>query len=174
MLKRKSKRIVIDTSIARSAGGPEAKAPESVYCRKFLQSVIDICHKVVLTDDIKAEWRKHESNFTRKWLVNMFSKKKVIMLGNIHNEELRDKITFYAETDKKREAMLKDVLLIEAALVNDKIVAARDDTVRNYLSEISDKIIELQYIVWVNPCNKDENVIEWLKSGAKDELKRKL
>jgi hypothetical protein len=174
MLKRKSKRIVIDNSIARSAGGPEAKAPESIYCRDFLIAVMNICHKVVLTDDVKGEWRKHRSNFTRSWLVKMVSKKKAIIAGNVQNQELRDKIKHFARTDKQCEAMLKDVLLVEAALATDKIVAARDDTVRNLLSEIADKVIELKYIIWVNPCNKDEQVIEWLEAGAKYELKRKL
>ncbi len=39
-----SKRLVIDASIARSAGGNEATIPCSKHCRDFLKSVLEICH----------------------------------------------------------------------------------------------------------------------------------
>jgi hypothetical protein len=169
MLKRKSKNIVIDTSIASSAGGPDAKKPQSTSCRDFLIAVKDICHKIVWTPEISSEWKKHRSNFAQTWLTQMAGKKKIIYCNNVENEELRNRVAETGLSEKKIEAMLKDILLIEAALVTDKIVTARDDTVRELFRGISNKVGELKDIVWVNPCNEDEQVIEWLEAGARSD-----
>jgi hypothetical protein len=48
-----SKLLVIDASIARSCGAPNATFPTSKNCRDFLNAVLTICHRMVLTDDIK-------------------------------------------------------------------------------------------------------------------------
>ncbi len=68
---KKSKRLVIDSDVARSAGTKED--PISQSCREVLQAVLSICHKVVLTEDIFAEWKRHRSNFTFVWLKSAVS-----------------------------------------------------------------------------------------------------
>ena len=80
MLKRKSKNIVIDTSIAKSAGAPDAKKPQSTSCRDFLIAVKDICHKIVWTPEIAEEWRKHRSNFAHYMADTNGSKKENCLL----------------------------------------------------------------------------------------------
>jgi len=57
-----SRRIVVDASVARSAG--ETSHLDSVLCREFLQAMLKICHRVVLTPEIEREWRKHASRCT--------------------------------------------------------------------------------------------------------------
>jgi hypothetical protein len=54
-------RLVIDASVARSSGDQGATYPTSVNCRDFLLAVLNICHQLVMTQDIKAEWDKHQS-----------------------------------------------------------------------------------------------------------------
>lgn len=49
MAAKVSKLLVIDTSVVGAAGGPDATYPTSVHCRDFLQAVLDICHRVVIT-----------------------------------------------------------------------------------------------------------------------------
>lgn len=44
-----SKRLVIDASVARSAGKKDATDPRSVRCRDFLKTVLEISHRVVMT-----------------------------------------------------------------------------------------------------------------------------
>ena len=70
--------------------------------------------------------------------------------------------------------MLKDVLLIEAALQADKIVASLDETVRHCFHEVTSTIVVLKQIAWVNPCKDDEKAIEWLEHGAEREQERCL
>ena len=48
-MKASSRRIVVDASIARSAGRTEHSVSRS--CREFLESFLKICHRVVMTSD---------------------------------------------------------------------------------------------------------------------------
>lgn len=80
----------------------------------------------------------------------------------------------HALSDKKRDAMLKDVHLIEAPLQADKIVVSMDETVRQCFDGVTHKISRLALITWVNPCVSDEMVIGWLQRGAPLEKERLL
>ena len=51
MADKVSKRLVIDASVARAAGGEDATYPISVSCRDFLKAVLDLSHRVVMTPD---------------------------------------------------------------------------------------------------------------------------
>ncbi|BAY10773.1 hypothetical protein NIES2098_39490 [Calothrix sp. NIES-2098] len=171
-----SKRLVIDASVARSSGGEEATYPTSVNCRDFLKAVLDICHQVVMTPDIKTEWDKHQSNFARKWRTQMVAKRKFKFEEIPINSDLWKQIESIAANDKECWEMTKDLRLIEAALATDKIVISLDDnTARTLFSRASDKVDELQHIVWVNPDKIEvEKPIEWLKNGAEVESDRLL
>ena len=101
-----SKLLVIDASIARSCGAPNATFPTSKNCRDFLNAVLTICHRMVLTDDIKEEWDKHQSIYAKKWRSSMVAKRKVEYRADVaFNQTLRDKLDKVAESDKPREAM---------------------------------------------------------------------
>ena len=104
---KQSKRIVIDASIARSAGGEDVKKPMSSDCRKFLMAILNICHHIVLTKDISKEWNKHQSNFTRKWRKSMAARKKIFKIEKTKNQPLRDKIKKKAEFKEKMQCSLK-------------------------------------------------------------------
>ncbi|MEQ8997925.1 MAG: hypothetical protein RID53_15650 [Coleofasciculus sp. B1-GNL1-01] len=172
-----SKRLVIDASVARSSGGEDATYPTSVHCRDFLQAVLDICHKIVMTSDIKEEWDKHQSIFALRWRRRMVAKGKFVFLKEVSGDkELWDKIDLIAATDKQRAEMFKDVRLLEAAIATDKTVISLDDnTARTFFSQAASEINALKDIVWVNPDKvEEETPIEWLKSGAKPESKRLL
>ncbi|MBD2692356.1 hypothetical protein [Anabaena catenula] len=173
-----SQRLVIDASVARSAGDKNATFPQSVHCREFLLAVLDICHQIVMTPAIKAEWDKHQSSYARKWRIQMISRKKWNYLEISINDSLWTEIeSIAANVSNKRIAeMTKDLCLIEAALATDKIVISLDDnTARKFFSEASIKIDKLKDIVWVNPDKVDEEQpIEWLRNGAKVESDRLL
>ncbi len=104
----------------------------------------------------------------------MYGKRKVCQLDISANEELRGKIERVTVEEKKRNAMLKDVHLIEAALEADKTVISMDETVRSHFDEIALKVSVFKQIVWVNPVKDDEQCLEWLQNGAQDERKRML
>jgi len=172
-----SKRLVIDASVARSSGGEDATYPTSVHCRDFLQAVLDICHKVVMTQDIKEEWDKHQSVFALRWRRRMVAKGKFVFLKEVSvDKELWDKIDLIAATDRQRADMFKDLRLLEAAIATDKTVISLDDkTARTFFSQAASEINALKDIVWVNPDKvEEETPIEWLESGAKPESNRLL
>jgi hypothetical protein len=159
------RRLVVDASVA---GEPSKK------CRAFLEAILEICHSIIMTQEIAEEWKNHAIRSARKWRVRMEARKKVQRIRNIENCELRDKIKIRATKEKEREAMLKDVILIEAALASDTIVISLDETVRSVFSKASRTIGELRNIVWVNPERPEEQPIPWLKNGARPEKSRTL
>jgi hypothetical protein len=169
-----SRRLVIDSSVARSSGSEGAVFPTSKNCRDFLKAVLDICHHVVLTPEIREEWHKHKSNFARRWLVSMFARKKAELIDSAEDQLLRSKIDQASQNEKARAAMLKDVHLLEAALVTDEIVVALDETVRALFIEAAISVGEIRNVVWINPDRADEAPLPWLESGAKSDKKRCL
>jgi len=169
-----SKCLVIDTDIASSAGGENAQATRSKQCREVLMTVREASHKVVVTEMISEEWRKHQSNFTRTWLRSMYAKRKVCQLDVPTNNVLRHKVEQGVVEEKKRNAMLKDIHLIETALETDKTVISMDETVRFYFHEVTQKIAILRNIAWVNPSKDDKLCIEWLHNGAESAKERLL
>ena len=166
--------LVIDTDIARSAGGLDAQEGRSKSCRDFLTAVLETQHKVVTTEALRAEWHKHQSRFTKTWLVSMVARKKVCWIEAPSDEELRAKMVHAAKNEKKRDAMLKDIHLIEAALQADKIVISMDEVVRHCFRELAQAVGSLKPIVWVNPCKNDETPLSWLQNGAASEKERQL
>lgn len=174
MVEKVSKLLVIDASVARAAGG-ESAIGKSKDCRDFLLAVLDISHRVVMTRDIRKEWDKHQSNFAQTWLRTMVAKKKLVYRNDIViNDELWKGVEDFTEFDNQREAMIKDLLLIEAALVTDKIIVSLDEIVRKLFDRAAEQVEELRNIVWVNPAKPEEQVISWLESGAAAELERML
>ena len=177
-----SKLLVIDASVARAAGGQNATSPTSKACRAFLLAVLEICHRMVMTPEIKKEWDKHQSRFAIKWRKTMIAKKKFEYrkqpeTGFIEENRslLWDVFDKLAETDKQRDEMFKDLHLIEAALDTDKrIISLDDNTARKFFARGANEFEELKSIVWVNPDNPEETAIEWLENGAPVENERML
>jgi hypothetical protein len=169
MRRASSRRIVIDASVAFSAGDlkhPSAD-PSSGCCRKFLASVLSICHRVVITDAIQQEWSKHENSYARKWRKSMVARKKAVILASPPtNHALREAAATSSPHKRDRDAMLKDCHLIEAAMATDCIVASRDDEAQRLFALHASSLPGIGDIVWVNPVEPADEVASWLESGA--------
>ncbi len=176
MANKNSKRLVIDTSVARGAGGEDAVHPQSKDCRDFLLAVLSICHKIVVNPEMKKEWYGHESKFFRKWRVQMVAKRNFIYIDKDDESflDIKAQIESLAKTYENREAMEKDCFLLELALAHDKIIISNDEKVRNLFREISAQVIEIRDVNWINPIKPEETPIDWLKDGACLEHKRSL
>jgi predicted nucleic acid-binding protein len=176
MANKDSKRLVIDTSVARSAGGENAVHPEAKDCRDFLKTVLSIGHSIVVNAEMKAELKKHESNFFRKWQVQMVAKRKFIYVDEDDKNfsAIKTQIESLAKTYENREAMEKDCFLLELALLHDKIVVSKDETVRELFRQISAQVKEIREVNWINPINPEETPIDWLKEGANLDYKRSI
>jgi len=171
---KRGKRLVVDTDVVSSAGGENATEIRSTNCRDVLKAILSASHVVVISKDIIEEWKKHQSLFAKTWLRTMFARRLVYNLNTPINEELRLKIEALAINDKRRVAMLKDIHLIEAALLADKIVISIDGAAKGYFQEVMQEIVGLKQIAWAKPCIDEEGVIDWLANGAGLEEKRLL
>ncbi len=169
-----SRRIVIDASVARSAGGENAVFPISKHCRDFLKTMLVVGHRVVLTPAVRDEWKKHESRFARQWRVAMVARKKVLPHELGENGALREAIEKAAMNTRGRDAMLKDTHLIEAAQATDRVVASLDDTVRSLFAGAATRVRVLRAVAWVNPGDQLEGAVAWLEDRAAVEQHRLL
>jgi hypothetical protein len=175
MPRKYSKRLVIDACIARAAGGDDATFPTSKHCRDFLRSVLNISHRIIMTPELSAEWKKHQSRFARGWLVSMQQRKKVIYLYSQTFEHLRTKINEEAVTEQVRQAMIKDCHLLEASLGADSIIVSLDNKVKDLFTITFRDFREVMSIVWINPDSDDvEQILTWMKEGAKPEKQYRL
>lgn len=166
MASKDPQRLVIDACVARAAGGEGAKHPVSRECRDFLHTMLGLSHKIVRTESIWAEWKKHKSQYAKIWLNTMIAKKRVYSVEAGHAVDLREHATSKLG-EKDAEAMLKDCHLIEAAKATDSVVVSNERVARDLFSEASNCVGWLKTIAWVNPADSSETPIDWLKNGAR-------
>lgn len=174
-MSKMSRQIVVDASIARSAGTTDN--PVSVMCRDFLRAMLRICHKLTWTEEIEQEWRKHASGFTSSWLAAMQSRGKVVRVSvdPVRQIDLANLITEIEEWPPSwREAAIKDLLLVVAAWESDELVASGDDRVRKLFGKLTSSSPDLGRITWVNPSQPAENPLRWLEAGARRDHERQL
>lgn len=157
---RQSRRLVIDASVAHAAGNTSAVHHTSISCRDFLRNVLDICHRLVMTDEILKEWKRHMSSNSRRWLKSMYAHKKVIKRLDKPDAKLRNAISSSNEKDK-------DARLIEAAWETDKRIASLDEKARKLFSDLSGSDKRLRKVLWINPAKPEDKSLEWLADGAK-------
>ena len=167
--------LVVDADIAQATGGKNAIHPTPVRCREFLREIYKLGHKVIFTDDILAEWKKHQSQYAQDWYLEMSTSGKIHRIkGDSRDTDLREAILEIIEEDA-RHIVEKDLHLIDAAKLADEIVASMDKVMRNHLRRAAIKIDALKTIVWVNPKppekedEEDEKCIIWLREGAHSE-----
>ncbi len=175
MRKRDPKRLVIDADVAQSSGSDTATDSRAINCRDFLKTMREQNHKVVMTEKISDEWKKHQSSFARRWRLSMDARRKVERIVPPNFNEIQNKITNTTDKDDTSDAMNKDFHLLAAALASDRTVVSLDETVRSLFALTSKQVSEIKNIVWVNPDKTaEEQPISWLKSGAPNEAHRQL
>ena len=93
MATKNPRRLVIDADVALVAGGELSIYPEGKRCGNFLVTVFKAGHSVVVSQDLKAEWVNHASDFSIKWLTSMERKGRVVEPDNtLSNQVLFDNI----------------------------------------------------------------------------------
>ncbi|MBI1788581.1 MAG: hypothetical protein HYR60_13650 [Acidobacteria bacterium] len=75
----RSKRLVVDASVAVAAGTTEH--PISKACREVLEEVRR--HRIVMSTQIRYEWMKRRSVIAVEWLEAMQRRGKVVDLGGL-------------------------------------------------------------------------------------------
>ncbi|MDE0481355.1 MAG: hypothetical protein OXI67_02130 [Candidatus Poribacteria bacterium] len=176
MRSKDMKRIVVNASVARAAGGEDATAFVSINCTEFLESFRDQTpHHIVMTLELSEEWDEHQSNFAAAWLANMIATKRFHYIELSQNRTLHEKIEATAPEEKDINALLKDFHLLGAALAADKTIISLDETVRELFARATQQVSEIRDIIWVNPeRTMEEQPITWLQIGAPPEVPRQL
>ncbi|MDZ4411870.1 hypothetical protein ORL62_29175 [Bacillus cereus] len=159
------KELVLDACIARSAGD-FAEAPNSKYCREFIDEFVKSKHKLIMTEELLAEWNKHESRFSRKIRVMLITKQRVLF-KKCKNEVLRQSVNNIP--DKSRiGAIMKDIHLVEAANKGDNIIVSLDEKIHRHFLYLKDYSPAgfVDQLNWINPTKNPNNVIDWFRNGA--------
>jgi len=143
-------------------------------CRAVLEAILEARHRIALDAEGLREWKKHRSSYARGWLVRMFARKLALLLGDVREEQLRERIRESAAKLSDRRALEKDCHLVEAALQADRVVISRDEVVRNLFRQGCSRVEELRAILWANPERGEEGTVEWVRAGAKPEKGRRL
>ena len=173
---RDSKRLVVNASVARAAGGEGATASVSISCTEFLETFQDECsYHVVMTPELSEEWEENQSKFAATWLRSMIARKRFDYIEPPVNQALRGEIEGTATSENEIEDIQKDFHLLEAARATDHIIISLDETVRGLFARASQRVGEIRDIVWVNPeRTEEEEPLVWLQNGAPPEVHRQL
>lgn len=159
-----SRRIVVDASVARSAGGEDAAHGTAQSCRDVLLSIRSAGLRIALSIPIREEWHRHQSRFARKWLVSMYSRKRAEQIDHDPPSDLLAVIGNALAGDVQ-PIVAKDFLLIDAALKTDGRIVSLDHRTLNHLKGICETIPALRFLFW---GIADAVCIQWLTDGAPD------
>lgn len=165
MRKSHSKRIVVDTSVAHAAG--ESIHPTSSACRQWLLKIEEICHKVVLSEELFSEWNEHASRFTRKWKTKMAGRGKPVR--EITNKTLS--INYQLMSKKEAEAVKKDLCLLSSALSNesDGIILTCDNQIKEILEKTQPEV--MKRIQWMHPVDDSSELLHNLHKKGHQYIK---
>ena len=145
---KRSRRLVIDADIARACG--ESGSTRAAVALEFLTSVFSICHRVVVTGQIAAQWDEHQSRRFRKWRAAMESRRKIVDLGDPKNRKMRSQILQIGFGPQHLAEASNDAHLLEAAEAADRVICSFDSTARGYFRRLS-KAVE-----WVRRTRLDQ------------------
>ncbi|HKH44188.1 MAG TPA: hypothetical protein VKM72_05940 [Thermoanaerobaculia bacterium] len=131
-----ARRLVVDASVARSAGHYPVPGFVSSPCRAVLDAILEVRHSIALDEEGLREWKRHRSRYARGWLVRMFARRLALLVGNVRDDHLRARIRESALTPSDWKSLEKDCHLVETALKADRIVISRDEAVRNLFRQV--------------------------------------
>lgn len=176
MRARGSKRLIVNASVARAAGGEGATAGVSINCTEFLETFRnESSHHIVMTPELSEEWNEHQSRFAATWLKSMIARKRFVYIIPPQNRTLSDKIERTAVRERDIEVLRKDFHLLQAALVTDQTIILLDETIRGLFKRAAQQVGNIRNIIWVNPDRTaEERPIPWLRNGAPPEPHRQL
>lgn len=170
MPRTRARRIVVDASIAQACGDSSATHPRAIACRDALLTIGSTELLVAFNSRLSSEWKDHWSTFARKWLMEMYGRKRV--LKGLPDDHTATRAAADRLVDCQREAILKDVHLVAAAVATDSRILSTDDTVAALLAALTMQVAELRGVHWINP--EAAGCCDWISGGAPDDATRSL
>ncbi len=143
----KSHLLVVDASVAGAAG--ETDHPTSKSCREVLLNIREVCHRIIMTPLLLAEWKRHESRFARKWRRSMVARRKVRNLKHLCFKLPATDVTCL--NDEENQSLRKDAHLFEGAFEGDGIIISLDDEAARIWDKCHMHIPAPKTIKWLTP-----------------------
>ena len=137
--------LVVDANLLHAAGYAEGDASKA---RGILQSIIAICHRVLLSAEAFVEWNCHASRFSRTWRVGMQSRGKIrhVDLQLVHHEAMLEESGL---EPSRLPNLKKDLHLVVAALEHgDRIVISHDKRAARVFSDLASAIPSYGTVEW--------------------------
>ena len=170
-------RLVLDVNVVEVAGPKSDMLSKS--CWNTLKYIVENrCFHIVLSPEIRREFNRTPfSPLANTWRQMMDSQDRFYPLSDSINEDLRRKVRnlkSHQMNDHDKEAMLKDIRYIEAALSTDQRILSRDDEARGCFKRSVRFIPKMMEIMWSNPILPKDDTENWLKNCAPIEEQRQL
>lgn len=137
--------LVVDADILRAAGHSEGHASN---IREVLQTILTVCHRVLLSGEARSEWDTHASRFARTWWTAMSSRGKIqpVVLQLASHEAALGSCGLAPE---RLPNLNKDLHLVVAALEHgDRIVISNDKRAAGGFSELACAIPAYGGVAW--------------------------
>ncbi len=166
--------IVVDASVARSAG--ESGKPQPEACRQALLAILDHNHRLAMSALVRKEWMKtrpgnpipYATLFALRWLTQMQSAGRVDEITLEENSPLRQRclgsLQHNNQTITSVGAVAKDFHLVETALQADQRVVSLDVKIVGHLARLRETAEEICSVMWVHPVIHQSET--WLRDGA--------
>lgn len=155
--------LVVDASVARAAG--DKAEPPSGPCRAALQHIDKQGFVIAMDRELKDEWVRHASRFSRGWLATLRSK------GRTITPDAWDGVVSLLDAASDLDGhgpdeVAKDVHLVGLAVQTDRRVLSHDTRQRTFLRRLAPGLPDIQRVHWVDPV--DAGALAWLQDGARD------
>ena len=160
--------VVIDTSVARSAGGRRAADGRAAACKDALEMVRREKLLAVISAALLEEYRRQAkmSLFFRQWLAWMTDKERLWPVDGKPHRPTRAAAQQLLPPDRQK-AVEKDLHLVGAALASDRRVLSGDDRMREDLRALTAEVRALTKVHWANP--EAAGCLDWLSRAAPDD-----
>jgi hypothetical protein len=153
----------------RAAGGIDEQDPVPARSRDALQAILTICHRVCLSPELSAEWKRHQSRFARGWLTQVYARRKVIRCDLPPCGHILDDLRIFPRTTQADfEAIAKDIHLFAAALATpDAAVLSGDNRVAAAIRKVCTDTATatsrvVAHVLWINPVADHMTLHAWM------------
>lgn len=131
-------------------------------------------HSTVFDPRLTKEWSDHETLFAYRWRASMRSRRRVVNLQELPPLPWERRLHRLGLRPTQKSALEKDLHLIRAAAATDETILSRDRRALGLFCEACSGLPDLGRIVWANPDRPEEEVLVWLRAGAKPEESRQI
>lgn len=166
-------RIVVDTSVAKSAGSgrPEANPP-SPACVAALEAIRHSDMTVAFSAELKTEWQRHAKSYAMKWLGHLIARKRFEALRGDWEGTIALLDAAAGLPGRQPEEIAKDVHLVGLGMITDRRILSCDMRQRDLLRQILTDVPAIASLHWASPIQTE--TLAWLCSGAPETLDLQL